>query len=101
MQDDGRTLPALQRPWLDWPDVGSSALSDERVRGLWAQLREVLTQQVGPKAGVAFDLPDDPLLRLDVRRRLLTDGRTLAPSSFRPFLRRFSHLDEARPRVAG
>lgn len=99
--DDGRTLPAFQRPWLDWPEVGASALSDERLRGLWAQLREVLADHVGPKAGVAFDLPDDPLLRMDVRRRLLTDGRTLAPSSFRPFLRGFAHLDEARPRVAG
>ena len=101
VQDDGRTLPAFLRPWLDWPEVGNSALSDERLRGLWAQLREVLTDHVGPMAGVVFELPADPLLRLDVRRRLLTDGRTLAPSSFRPFLRGFTRLDDARPRVAG
>lgn len=99
--DDGRTLPAFQRPWLDWPDVGSATLSDDRVRNLWAQLRDVLTEHVGPQAGVVFELPDDPYQRLDLRRRLLTDGRTLVPSSFRPFLRAFSHLDEARPRVAG
>ncbi len=101
VSDDGRTLPAFQRPWLDWPDVGSATLSDDRMRALWAQLRDVLTHHVGPKAGVVFELPADPFQRLDVRRRLLTDGRTLAPSSFRPFLRAFSHLDEARPRVAG
>ena len=98
------TRTPRQPKWSAWSPTcfGRSSRTHNPTRpGL--SFRSVRTRgrpsDVARAAGVAFELPEDPLQRLDLRRRLLTDGRTLVPSSFRPFLADARALDEARPRV--
>lgn len=97
--DDDVRMPALVRPSLDWPDATRSGVSEARLASLWAEARDVMASAIaGP--GVVFDLSVDPLSREDLRRRLLTDGRVMTVTSYRPFLASFRYLDDRRPRVA-
>jgi hypothetical protein len=96
--DEGVALPAFVRPSLDWPNATRAGVSEARLSVLWAEARDGMTAAVAG-TGVVFDFSVDPLSREDLRRRLLTDGRVMAVSSFRPFLASFRALDEKRSRV--
>jgi hypothetical protein len=99
----GAAHPAIVRPLLEWPDLGRSGLSAERVDVAWREFRATCAARVEPATraitGRSLVVPERADQLPEPRRRLLTDGRHVVCTSFRAFDARFKNLDELRART--
>lgn len=90
-------LPALARPWLPWPSVAEADLPEEQIRDAWARGFGALALPGGVAAPV---IPEDWRGLPDARRRLLTDGQQVVPTTWRAFDPRWAGFDGRRRRAA-
>jgi hypothetical protein len=94
----GVSLPGWTRPWLEWPDVGRAGLPTDRLGSLWSSFRGV-GARIGEATGRDLVLPADVSGLGESRRRVLTDGRRIAVTTWRAFDPRLRDVEERRPRT--
>lgn len=89
--------PAWQRPLVEWPDLEHAALAPQREARLWSEFRATAAA-VATRLGRKLVIPETAS-DLDLRRRLLTDGRHLVVSAWRGLDPEFQRVDSQRPRM--
>ena len=100
LEIEGRSLPALVRPMVDWPSLEAHPLSAAEARRLRAG-----DDGFDRLATAIWDFTKASTDKLELRRdltamepwQLLSDGRHLVPTQWRRFHKDFARLDVGKP----
>jgi len=85
---NGKTWWGYLRPWLDWPSVRETDLTEQQLELLWGGFAST-AQKLHPGLRFPSKVPVTPT----ERQRLLTDGLHLVPSRWRSFDPAFHELE--------